>query len=116
MQRFPAPDLARTRGRTIDCDDQHPRRLVAAYVAGDLGDADRDAVDRHLDACGACQDRVADLLTDAAAVEGFDGGLPSPGLRDRVLARIESTPQEQDPPPGQSEAGDRDAPGSDGRR
>jgi anti-sigma factor RsiW len=87
---------------------------VAAYVAGDLGDADRDAVDRHLDGCGACQDRVADLIADAAVAEGFDGHEPSPELRDRVLATIESTPQEQDPPPGQSDPGDRDAPGSDG--
>ena len=42
-----------------DC--QHVDVLATPYVDGEIGQADRELVDRHLRACGPCRSRIKRL-------------------------------------------------------
>ena len=49
-----------------DCRELEP--LLAAYVDGEAGDADRARVDAHIQACGGCRDRLTAQRTMCASL------------------------------------------------
>ncbi len=67
--------------------------LTAGYALDALDDADRRAYEAHLPGCGRCQRELASFweATDALAV-ATSGPVPSPGLRDRILADVRAEP------------------------
>lgn len=73
--------------------------LAAAYALDALDDVERVRFETHLAGCKACRRDVAgfgDALAELAARS--PAPLP-PGMRDRVMARVEETPQESRRPP-----------------
>lgn len=65
--------------------------LSGAYVLDAIDPEERDAFEAHLAECEACSEEVFALRR--AAVELVPPVTPPPGLRDRVLAAAEKTPQ-----------------------
>lgn len=72
----------------------HPVELLSALLDGELGDADRRAVEAHVAACTSCARHLAELtavdalahgLPPAAAPEGYLDALPG-RLRQRIRA------------------------------
>lgn len=73
--------------------------LAGAYALDALSDPERDDFERHLEECDACRMEVEELRRTAARLGSLEHAVPSPHLRRRVLAGIESMPQESDVPP-----------------
>lgn len=63
------------------------KRLLAAYVDGELGDSQRIQVETHLRACGACRGRAAALRALEARLQASEPVPEVPaGFADRVLS------------------------------
>ncbi len=68
----------------MNCDEW--RLFLQDYVDGVLSEPARRAIDRHLSDCAGC---FADARTHRQIVEGLAReSIPSPGLADRIMARI----------------------------
>lgn len=78
------------------------RELVGAYVLGGLTDAERLAVQAHLDGCAECRAEVAELEPVAAALQGIDpaalGPLTPPpaDLGETILASVRHRERQRD--------------------
>lgn len=73
----------------------HPLEELPAYVAGSLGtDAARD-VDAHLATCESCQSLAHEweAIRSATHAEASDAPMPSRGVLDRALAKIDAEEQ-----------------------
>jgi anti-sigma-K factor RskA len=67
--------------------------LSGAYVLNALSDIERAAFDRHLDRCDSCTVEVAELREAAGRLAAGSWSVPSPRLREGVLAEIRRTRQ-----------------------
>jgi anti-sigma factor RsiW len=67
--------------------------LIGPYLLDAVDDLERAAFDRHLRACDACRTDVDDLRETAARLADGAWSVPSPRLRDNVLATIARTRQ-----------------------
>ena len=66
----------------------HPRAQLSAYLDGALSPVERTAVDAHLDACGDCRARLAELRGTASLIRALPDLVPSRSL----LPRREAVP------------------------
>ncbi|HEV3474977.1 MAG TPA: zf-HC2 domain-containing protein [Actinomycetota bacterium] len=66
----------------------HPDELLAGYVDGSLGSADRGRVDAHLAECARCRDEVALAAEARSAVAGLGDVAPPPGLSTAVRRKV----------------------------
>jgi hypothetical protein len=78
---------------------QAVRRIIAAYVDGELGGAQRLDVERHLSACSGCQHEEAALLDLGALLRQSAALTPMPadglrGLAGGVISRISAEDQQ----------------------
>ncbi|WP_432983683.1 anti-sigma factor [Dactylosporangium sp. CA-233914] len=80
--------------------------LVGAYALDAVDDLERVAFERHLRDCTACAAEVAELRETAGWLAAAVAEPPPARMRDAVLARIGSTPQERPkrPPTGSGRA------------
>jgi anti-sigma-K factor RskA len=80
----------------LDC--QAVDELDAALALGAVSGDEARAVVEHLATCREPHERLRELLGTAEVLAmGLDPVAPSPGLRQRVMATIERTPQERAP-------------------
>jgi anti-sigma-K factor RskA len=73
--------------------------LAAAYALDALDDIERRRFETHLAGCEACRREVAGFGDALGELASRSPAQPPPEMRDRVLARIEETPQESRRPP-----------------
>ena len=73
---------------TITC--EHVDTVLSAWFEGDLGDAERRAVDAHLRECLRCASVVRDLETISRAAAKLPAMVPSRDLWEGIAARIEA--------------------------
>ena len=76
--------------------------LSGAYALDALAPEEAAEFRRHLDECQACREEVRELQRVVARMGAAEASAPPPGLRSRVLAAAERTPQE---PPATNQAG-----------
>ncbi|GAA3449048.1 anti-sigma factor [Dactylosporangium matsuzakiense] len=69
--------------------------LVGAYALDAVDDIERAAFERHLRDCESCTTEVAELRETTAWLAQPVAEAPPPRMRDAVLARVHSTPQER---------------------
>jgi anti-sigma-K factor RskA len=82
-------------GRLLGRQDLHS--LAAPYALDALEPGERRRFEKHLQGCGRCTVEVRDLAEDAVRL-AWSAAEPAPAtLRDRVLAAVRATPQEQAP-------------------
>jgi hypothetical protein len=74
-----------------------PHTLAGAYALDALGEADRTAFVRHLDACESCRQEAGSLRAAAGHLAEATAVAPPPRLREQVLA--EAARMRQQPPP-----------------
>jgi anti-sigma-K factor RskA len=67
--------------------------LAAAYALDALDPGERAEYEVHLAGCEQCRREVAELRNTAALLAETVAKEPSPGLRDRVMAQVATTPQ-----------------------
>jgi len=64
---------------------------IGAYLLGALNDLERQAFERHLSGCSDCRDELERLRPAAEALPGSVVQLdPPPGLKQRLMAEVES--------------------------
>ncbi|MEO6120454.1 MAG: anti-sigma factor [Terriglobales bacterium] len=62
------------------------RNDLPLFAAGALAEGEADAVQRHVDSCGECEQELADLVNAAAQIAISRGGAkPGAHLRERIL-------------------------------
>jgi anti-sigma factor (TIGR02949 family) len=85
-----------------DCQKIDP--LVTPFVDGDITPADRDRVDRHLQACGSCRGRVNAEQAVHALLRARRSALAESGVPPGLRARVESLGESRwsAPPAGRS--------------
>jgi len=66
--------------------DQHPEELLAAYVDGELDDAERRAVEAHLAACARCREDVELARASVARLRALPELEAPAGAASRALA------------------------------
>ncbi|MER6347461.1 anti-sigma factor [Streptomyces sp. NPDC001595] len=71
-----------------------PHSLAAPYALDALGPEERRRFERHLAGCGRCDAEVRALSEDAVRLAWSAAEPAPPGLRERVLAAVRTTPQE----------------------
>lgn len=69
--------------------------LAGAYALDAVDDLERAAFERHLRDCAPCAAEVAELRETATRLAQAVAEPPPPGMREAVLARVASTPQER---------------------
>jgi len=74
-----------------------PHTLAGAYALDALGETDRAAFVRHLDACESCRHEAGSLREAAGRLAEATAVAPPPRLREQVLA--EAARMRQQPPP-----------------
>jgi Anti-sigma-K factor rskA/Putative zinc-finger len=67
--------------------------LSGAYALDALDDAERDRFERHLRRCPSCAEDVRQMTSTATALAMAMTAEPPPGLKQRVLAAAQATPQ-----------------------
>lgn len=67
--------------------------LSGAYSLDALEQDEREEFRRHIEQCQACCDEVAELRAVASLMGAAEAEAPPPGLRARVLAAADQTPQ-----------------------
>ncbi|KUL28501.1 anti-sigma factor [Actinoplanes awajinensis] len=67
--------------------------LAGAYVLDAVDDIERAAFDRHLAECETCRTEVDEFRETAAMLAGGTWSVPSPRMRENVLAEIKTTRQ-----------------------
>ncbi|MFI8001664.1 anti-sigma factor domain-containing protein [Streptomyces sp. NPDC086010] len=96
-----------------------PHESSAAYVLHALPDEERRAFEAHMAECESCRREVADLRETAALLGRSTAEPPPDALRERVLGRVATTPQDPEPDPGTGaprDPGPRAGTGRPGRR
>ncbi|MFB0615296.1 anti-sigma factor domain-containing protein [Streptomyces sp. AGS-58] len=84
-------------GRLVRREDPHS--LAAPYALDALEPGERRRFEKHLAGCDRCAAEVRDLAEDAVRL-AWSAAVPAPAaLRERVLAAVRTTPQEQAPAP-----------------
>ncbi|MGW3207181.1 anti-sigma factor [Streptomyces sp. NPDC001135] len=84
-------------GKLLRREDLHS--LAAPYALDALEAGERRRFAKHLHSCDRCAAEVRDLAEDAVRL-AWSTAAPAPaGLRERVLAAVRTTPQEQAPVP-----------------
>ncbi|WP_395297566.1 anti-sigma factor domain-containing protein [Kitasatospora hibisci] len=78
-------------------DDGNPHLLTGAYALNALDDDERDAFEAHLRGCDTCGEEVAGFSAALTRLDAAQAVPPPPGMRARVLARLE---YERQLPPG----------------
>jgi anti-sigma-K factor RskA len=73
--------------------EQELHTLTGAYAVNALEPAEQDAFERHLEACAACRQEVAELRATTARLAVAASTSAPPALRVRVLAEIAGTRQ-----------------------
>lgn len=68
--------------------NESSHRLVGAYAADAVDDAERHEFEQHLAECADCREEVASLQEATAAITEATSVAPPAELRDRVLAQI----------------------------
>ncbi|MBL1086244.1 anti-sigma factor [Streptomyces actinomycinicus] len=82
-------------GKLLRREDLHS--LAAPYALDALEPGERRRFEKHLAGCDRCAAEVRDLAEDAVRL-AWSAAAPAPAaLRDRVLAAVRTTPQEQPP-------------------
>lgn len=76
---------------------EDPHSLAAPYALDALGPGERHRFERHLARCGRCAAEVRALAEDAVRLAWSAAEPAPPGLRDRVLSAVRTTPQEPVP-------------------
>ncbi|MGW0997510.1 anti-sigma factor [Streptomyces sp. NPDC002523] len=77
-----------------------PHSLAAPYALDALDPGERRRFEKHLGDCERCAAEVRELSEDAVRL-AWSTAAPAPAaLRERVLAAVRATPQEQAPAPG----------------
>ena len=66
---------------------------LTAFVDGELSAADTARVRKHLESCAECRATAALLQRTVTTVVALPAFQPSPGLRRRVLTRVEALPR-----------------------
>jgi anti-sigma-K factor RskA len=90
-------------GRLLRREDLHS--LAAPYALDALDPGERRRFEKHLRDCDRCAAEVRDLSEDALRL-AWSTAAPAPAvLRERVLAAVRTTPQEQAPAPARERAG-----------
>ncbi|MCD9198103.1 anti-sigma factor [Aeromicrobium wangtongii] len=69
--------------------------LMAPYALNALDDEERARFEAHLEQCADCQAEMAGFMATAVRLGGAAEHTPPPGLRERLLTEIGSTPQER---------------------
>ncbi|MGI5141123.1 MULTISPECIES: anti-sigma factor [unclassified Streptomyces] len=82
-------------GRLFAREDLHS--LAAPYALDALEPAERVRFEKHLQGCERCAAEVRSLSEDAVRLAWSTAALAPPGLRDRVLTAVRSTPQDPSP-------------------
>lgn len=72
---------------------EDPHFLTGAYALGALPGQEREAFERHLALCQACDQEVRELTATAARLGVAAATVPPPGMRDRVLAQVATVRQ-----------------------
>ncbi|MBN0047199.1 anti-sigma factor [Streptomyces actuosus] len=80
-------------GRLLRREDPHS--LAAPYALDALEPAERVRFERHLARCERCAAEVRALTEDAVRLAWSAAAAPPAALRERVLAAVRATPQEQ---------------------
>ncbi|WP_330456908.1 anti-sigma factor [Streptomyces sp. NBC_00820] len=89
-------------GRLLRREDPHS--LAAPYALDALEPGERRRFEKHLGGCDRCAAEVRALSEDAVRL-ALSTAAPAPAaLRDRVLAAVRTTPQEQAPAPARTRA------------
>ncbi|GAA3774233.1 anti-sigma factor [Streptomyces chiangmaiensis] len=73
--------------------------LAAPYALDALDPDERRRFERHLEGCDQCAAEVRALSQDAVRLAWSTTAIAPPGLRDRVLTAVRSTPQDPAPVP-----------------
>lgn len=73
--------------------DPHIHLFAGAYALDALDDLERARFERHLTECAACREEVDGYHETASRLAEASAEPPPPGLRDRILADVERTPQ-----------------------
>ncbi|MEU2063383.1 anti-sigma factor [Streptomyces sp. NPDC013455] len=82
----------------------NPHSLAAPYALDALEPGERRRFEKHLAGCDRCAGEVRELAEDAVRL-AWSTAAPAPAaLRDRVLAAVRTTPQEQAPPAARERA------------
>jgi anti-sigma factor RsiW len=68
--------------------ERHPLAQLSAYLDDALAPADQAAVDAHLDTCGSCRTRLAELRATASLI----ASLPDPAPTRRLVPRVAPVP------------------------
>ncbi|MEU6353471.1 anti-sigma factor [Streptomyces sp. NPDC047072] len=71
--------------------------LAAPYALDALEPAERARFEKHLKECDSCPAEVRTLAEDAVRLAWSAAAPAPPAMRDRVLAAVRATPQEQSP-------------------
>ncbi|MFI1766464.1 anti-sigma factor domain-containing protein [Streptomyces sp. NPDC020800] len=89
-------------GRLLGRRDLHS--LAAPYALDALGPDERRRFEKHLNGCDRCAAEVRALSEDAVRLAWSTAAAAPPALRERVLAAVRTTPQEQAPAPARERA------------
>ncbi|MEU5533834.1 anti-sigma factor [Streptomyces sp. NPDC020362] len=89
-------------GRLLGRKDLHS--LAAPYALDALEPGERRRFEKHLDGCDRCAAEVRALSEDAVRLAWSTAAPAPPALRERVLAAVRTTPQEQAPAPARERA------------
>lgn len=73
---------------------EDPHSLAAPYALDALGGDERRRFEKHLASCGACAAEVRALAEDAVRLAWSTAAVPPHGMRERVFAAVQMTPQE----------------------
>ncbi|MGW2423099.1 anti-sigma factor [Streptomyces sp. NPDC001709] len=76
---------------------EDPHSLAAPYALDALEPGERRRFEKHLRGCGRCAAEVRELAEDAMRLAWSTAAPPPAALRERVLAAVRTTPQEQAP-------------------
>lgn len=87
-----------------------PHDASAAYALHALPEDERLAFERHLEDCEACREEVAELQATAALLGRAAAVTPPAALREEILRKVATTPQEAPARPRAVSAPPRQAP------
>lgn len=94
----------------VDPHGVDPHDASAAYALHALPEDERLAFERHLEGCGSCREEVAELQATAALLGRAAAVTPPAALREEILRKVATTPQETRIGPQKAPAPPRQAP------
>jgi anti-sigma factor RsiW len=63
-------------------------KILSAYMDHELKPRDRAKIERHLDSCGACREKLEEFRADWEVLEALPGYEIPAGMKARVIARL----------------------------